>query len=91
MGKSIGILFGIVVRRHRERQGVSQEDFADKAGVHRTYISSIERGKVQVSIAVAQKLADALGIPQSRLWKDIERERESSTTGEASDEGESAG
>jgi transcriptional regulator with XRE-family HTH domain len=67
-------LFGAAVRRRRERQGISQEDFADKAGVHRTYISSIELGKVQVSIGIAFQLAIALGIQPSKLWLDVERE-----------------
>lgn len=71
--------FGAVIRRRRERKGYSQEEFAAVAGVHRTYMSSIERGKVQVSIAVAQKLADALEVPLSRVWKEIETARQSST------------
>lgn len=54
--------------------GLSQEEFADKAGVHRTYISAIELGKVQVSIGVAQKLAAALDVPLSRIWIELERE-----------------
>jgi len=65
-------LFGEVVREFRQRIGLSQEDFADKAGIHRTYVSSIERGRVQISIAIAQKVADALGIPLSRIWRTIE-------------------
>jgi len=44
-----------------------------KAGIHRTYASSIERAKVQVSIAVASQLAGALGIPLSTLFRDAER------------------
>jgi transcriptional regulator with XRE-family HTH domain len=71
----ISKLFGAAVRRHRERLGLSQEDFADRAGVHRTYISSIELGKVQVSIGIAQQLADALGVPLSRIWKEVEKNR----------------
>lgn len=71
-------LFGAAVRRHRERLGYSQEAFADHAGIHRTYVSAIERGKVQVSIAIAQKVADALEVPLSRIWREIEREFESS-------------
>lgn len=68
-------LFGNAVRNLRQKKGVSQEDLADIAGIHRTYVSSIELGKVQVSIAVAQKLADALGIPLSQIWRQIERKR----------------
>jgi transcriptional regulator with XRE-family HTH domain len=68
-------LFGAVVRHRREKVGLSQEEFAAKAGIHRTYISSIELGKVQVSIRIAQQLAEALNVPLSRLWLEIERRR----------------
>jgi transcriptional regulator with XRE-family HTH domain len=74
MEKNIEILFGQAVRRYREKTGLSQEAFADVAGIHRTYVSSIERGKVQVSIGIAHQLAAALGVPLSRIWKDLERE-----------------
>lgn len=66
-------LFGAAVRRRRERLKLSQEDFADKAGIHRTYVSSIELGKVQISIVIAHKLAEALGVPVSKLWQEVER------------------
>jgi transcriptional regulator with XRE-family HTH domain len=65
-------IFGAVVRARREKQRISQEDFADKAGIHRTYVSSIELGKVKVSIAIAEKLAVALETPLSKLWRDVE-------------------
>lgn len=74
MERNIEILFGQLVRRYREKLGLSQEGFADVAGIHRTYVSSIERGKVQVSIGIAQKLASALGVPLSRIWQDLEKE-----------------
>ena len=66
-------IFGAVVRARREKQRISQEDFADKAGIHRTYVSSIELGKVKVSIAIAEKLAIALETPLSKLWSDVEK------------------
>lgn len=72
--ENIEQLFGQAVRRRRLKMGLSQEEFADKAGVHRTYISAIELGKVQVSIGVAQKLAAALDVPLSRIWIELERE-----------------
>lgn len=65
--------FGAVVRRRRLALGLSQEDFADKAGIHRTYVSSIERGKVQISIGISHKLAQALEEPLSKIWREIER------------------
>ena len=68
--------FGIVLRERRESLGLSQEEFADKAGIHRTYVSSVERGKVRVSIEIAEKLATAIGVPLRTLWKQIERRRE---------------
>jgi transcriptional regulator with XRE-family HTH domain len=69
-------IFGAAVRARREKQRISQEDFADKAGIHRTYVSSIELGKVKVSIAIAEKLAVALEIPLSKLWRDVEAVRQ---------------
>ena len=65
--------FANAVKYHRKRLGISQEAFAQKAGIHRTYASSIERGRVQVSIAIASQVADALEIPMSKLFRDMER------------------
>jgi transcriptional regulator with XRE-family HTH domain len=59
--------FGRSIRREREKLGLSQEDFAEKANVHRTYISSIELGKVSVGIEVANELAMALRMRLSDL------------------------
>ena len=60
------------MRQLRERLGISQEDFAEKAGVHRTYVSSIELGKVNVGIEIANQLALALGRRLSDLVKEAE-------------------
>lgn len=75
--KQIEKVFGTVVREQRLRLGISQEAFAEKAGIHRTYASSIERGTVQVSIVVAARLAVALEMPLSRLWRIIEKKIDS--------------
>lgn len=64
--------FGRAVRNEREKLGLSQEDFAERANVHRTYISSIELGKVSVGIEVANSLAVALGIRFSELIRRAE-------------------
>ena len=66
-------LFGAAVRSKRQKLGLSQEDFADKVGIHRTYVSSIELGKVGISIGIAQKLAATLGLSLSKLIQDAER------------------
>lgn len=59
--------FGQAIRQEREKLGLSQEDFAEHANVHRTYISSIELGKVNVGIEVADALAKALSLRLSEL------------------------
>ena len=64
--------FGRAVRRERERMRLSQEDFAERARVHRTYVSSIELGKVSVGIEVANSLAAALGMKLSDLVRRAE-------------------
>ncbi|MDP3675578.1 MAG: helix-turn-helix transcriptional regulator [Novosphingobium sp.] len=55
------------VRRLREEQGWSQEDYADRAGIHRTYVSDIERGRRNPSVTVVERLAKPLGLPPGRL------------------------
>ena len=66
--------FGRTVRTLREQTGLSQEAFAVKAGIHRTYVSSIELGKVQVSIRIADQLAQALDLPLSKVWREVEKQ-----------------
>jgi transcriptional regulator with XRE-family HTH domain len=55
------------VRLLRTREGWSQEDYADRAGIHRTYVSDIERGERNPTITVVEKLAVALGVTASEL------------------------
>ena len=63
---------GQAIRRERERLGLSQEEFAERADVHRTYINSIELGKVSMGIEVANALACALGTKLSELVRKAE-------------------
>lgn len=60
-------VFGENVRKYRIAMGLSQEKFAEKCGLHRTYISTIERFQRNVSIENVQKIADALDIDSYRL------------------------
>lgn len=60
--------FGKRVRELRKAQGLSQEAFADAAGLHRTYIGAIERGEQNVSLDNIHKLAKALRIKISSLF-----------------------
>lgn len=63
--------FGKRVRRLRSSVGLSQESFAELCGLDRTYVSSIERGKRNVSLLNIAKIARALKIPISELTKDL--------------------
>ena len=63
---------GMAIRRRRHKLDLSQEDFADMARIHRTYVSSIELGKVDVGIGVVYKIAGALNLPLSKLLKETE-------------------
>ena len=60
-------VFGTNVRRIRESKGLSQEALADKADVHRTYISDIERFTRNISLENVQKIANALEVEPSEL------------------------
>lgn len=55
------------LRRLRLEQGWSQEDFADRAGIHRTYVSDIERGARNPTITVVEKLAAPFQVSASDL------------------------
>jgi transcriptional regulator with XRE-family HTH domain len=61
--------FGRNVRSLREAAGISQDEFADMAGIHRTYISGIERGKRAPTIIVVEKIAVALGVDPGVLFR----------------------
>lgn len=64
---SILEVFGQNVRRLRLEQGLSQEQLADKTGLHRTYIGMIERAEKNITLCNIEKLANALGVKVSEL------------------------
>lgn len=66
------IKFGLKVRELRLVKGLSQEDLADLAGLHRTYIGGIERGERNVAFLNIVRLAKALEIPLSDLMKGVD-------------------
>ncbi len=55
------------LRRLRQQKGWSQEAFADEAGLHRTYVSDLERGARNPTITVVDKLAVALSVRVGEL------------------------
>lgn len=58
-GKSLQQL-GAALRARREAMGLSQEAFADKVGMHRTYYSSIELGKKNITVKMLERVTKAL-------------------------------
>jgi len=63
-------VFGTNLRKYRNEIGISQEKFAEKCGLHRTYISDIERFQRSIALENVQKIADALGIDTYKLFMD---------------------
>jgi len=62
MAKEILIRFGNKVREERTKLGISQEELAARAGVHRTYIGMIERAEKNLTLANIDKVCKALGL-----------------------------
>jgi len=58
------------LKKYRKELGLSQEAFSEKVGLHRTYISALEREKRNISIDNIQKIADALEIETYKLFID---------------------
>ena len=64
-----------MLRARREASGVSQEALADLAGIHRTYVSMLERGRANPSLSVLDALAGALGTHLSSIFREVEAAR----------------
>jgi transcriptional regulator with XRE-family HTH domain len=63
----VKVRFGQRLREIRSRKGISQEELAERAGLHRTYVSSVERGERNISIVNIENLARALGVTLAEL------------------------
>jgi len=66
-------VFAANVKRYRSLIGLSQEAFAEKSGLHRTYISAVEREKRSIALDNVQKIADALEIETYLLFVEDNR------------------
>ena len=62
-------LFGSNVKKYRLERNLSQEQLAEKSGLHRTYISAVERAERSISLDNIQKIALALNIEVDKLFK----------------------
>lgn len=71
--KNINQKIGIVVRKQRLLTRISQERLGEATGLHRTYISDVERGKRNITIVSLYKIATALHISLSNLIEEAEK------------------
>ncbi len=68
---------GVNLRRYRTERGLSQEGLAFECGLHRTYISGVERGIRNPTVLVLEDIAVALEIPSARLLEEPPADRRS--------------
>jgi transcriptional regulator with XRE-family HTH domain len=61
-------VFATNVKKYREEKGFTQEAFAELCGLHRTYISAIERQRRSIALENIQRIADALGVETYLLF-----------------------
>ena len=62
--------FGIEVKKKRKQCGLSQDALAEKSGLHRTYIGSVERGERNITLINAERIAKSLNTTLSELLND---------------------
>jgi len=65
--RNLNAIVGNNIRRLRQEQGLSQEDFADLTELHRTYIGGVERGERNITLDTLLKISNALQVPPTQL------------------------
>lgn len=63
---------GLRLKKLRTKEGLSQERFAMKVGLDRSYYASVEKGRRNISIKNIKKIADALGMTLSELFDEVD-------------------
>jgi transcriptional regulator with XRE-family HTH domain len=66
--------FGYAVKTRREALDLTQEELAERAGIHRTYLSDVERGARNLSLVNIERLAAALTLTMAELFAAVEKE-----------------
>jgi len=69
--RSVMSRFGARLRQLRDERGYSQEELAERAGLHRNYVGGVERGERNVALENIVKLAKALAVKPGDLFTDI--------------------
>lgn len=70
----IQMAFGNVIKKYRKKLGLSQEKFALKISMDRTYYASVENGKRNISLKNIEKIAKGLNVSISKIFVEIENE-----------------
>lgn len=73
MGKDLKAAIGGVLRVKRQKLAISQEEFAERAGVDRTYVSILERGLKSPTVETLEKICAALGTLPERVLEEARR------------------
>lgn len=64
--------FGLNLRKFRQSAGLSQEAFADRLRMHRTYVGGLERGERNLTLQSVERIADVLSVSPTALLDDVE-------------------
>ncbi|MGV8885348.1 MAG: helix-turn-helix domain-containing protein [Microbacteriaceae bacterium] len=70
MNGDLQTLLGRNLRAHRVQRGMSQEQFAEFLGVHRTYMGGVERGERNLTLKSVERIAERLGVDAVTLLRD---------------------
>ncbi len=73
MSEDVLTRFGSAVRNEREKQDLSQEELAERAGMHRTYVGMVERAEKNITLRNISKIANALGLSLKDLFSKLEQ------------------
>lgn len=71
---------GARIRIYRQRCGITQEELAEKAEVHHTYIGQVERGEKNLTIVTLEKILSALGISFTDFFEHLDFNKNNETT-----------
>ena len=72
--KTLDQAFGNALQRLRKKDDLSQEELAFRVGIHRTYISQLERGLKSPSLRTIGKICDELKLSLSQFMQEVEKE-----------------
>jgi len=67
---------GMILKGFRVKHGFTQQGFAKRAGIDRSYYAKIEKGEAEVSLTILQRLAKGLGFKLSELFRILEKHLE---------------